>query len=134
MELASGKYGGKSSSPPDTDFQVDESLSSGLQFAEGSRNARPSGLEELQLVLVGSLLQLALHVVQLAGELVGQLKEVNQQGYIIHSLENQVLQFDPVLVERLRLGVHIVALLGTQGLQMDLDGFLPGFMFTYGAK
>jgi len=88
---------------PDTDFQVDESLSSGLQFAEGGRNARPSGLEELQLVLVGSLLQLALHVVQLAGELVGQLKEVNQQGYIIHSLENQVLQFDPVLVQRLRL-------------------------------
>lgn len=74
-------------------------------------------------MLVWSLLQLSLQVVQLAGELVGQLKEVYQQGHIIHTLQNQVLKFDPVLVQGFRLGVHIVALLRTQGLQMDLDGF-----------
>lgn len=106
----------------DTDFQVDESHSRWLEFPITGGNIGPGGLEELQLVLIWRLLQLPLQMIQLTRELVCLLEELNEHGDIIDALQYQILQLDPMLVQRLRLGVHVVALLGTQRLQMLFDG------------
>lgn len=73
-------------------------------------------------MLVGCLLQLALQIVQLTRELVGLLEELNEQGDVVDAFEHQILKLNPMLVQCLGLGVHIVALLWAERLQMLFDG------------
>lgn len=73
-------------------------------------------------MLVGSLLQLALQIVQLTRELVSLLEELDEQRDIVDTFQHQILKLNPMLVQCLSLGVNIIALLWTKRLQMLFDG------------